>query len=257
MNHTSTEIMVTAAAKELVDGETAFVGVGIPMLACNLAKSTHAPDLQLVYESGIVGAPVSRGRIPTTVGDPKLVSDSLGVIPMFEGFGTYLQGGNVDVGFLSGAQIDRFGNINSTVIGDYDEPDVRLPGSGGACEIAINAKRTVVIMPHERRRFPERVDFITSPGYLDGRERRRDLGMSGGPEVVVTDKAVLRFDESGEVYVDEIHPGVTRGDVLDATAWDIEFADEIPETTEPTDVELETLRQELDPTGVYIGDPEN
>jgi len=255
MSWTPAELMVTAAARELNDGDSVFVGVGIPMLASNLAKSTHAPNIQLIYESGIIGSPVSRGRIPTTVGAPKLVSGSIGIIPMFEGFSTYLQGGNIDIGFLSGAQIDRFGNINSTVIGGYENPDVRLPGSGGACEIAVNADRTVAILPHERRRFPQQVDFITSPGYIDEKVSREELGMTGGPEVVVTDKAILRFADSGEMYVDEIHPGVAHEEVNDATGWDIQFAKDITETSEPSDNELQLLREELDPTGVYIGDP--
>lgn len=153
MNWTPTELMVTAAARELDDGESVFVGVGIPMPASDLAKSTHSPNIQLINESGIIGSPVFRGPIPTTVGDPKLVSGSVGLIPMFEGFITYLHGGNIDLGFLSGAQIDRFGNINSTVIGDYENPDVRLPRSDGACEIAVDANRTVAILPHERQCF--------------------------------------------------------------------------------------------------------
>lgn len=252
MTYTTTEIMVTTAAKELDDGQTVFVGIGTPMLACNLAKSTHAPDLQLVYESGIIGAPVSRGGVPTSIADPKLVSNSVGLIPMFEGFSTYLQGGRIDVGFLGGAQIDRYGNINSTVIGEYHDPDVRLPGSGGACEIASNARRTIIITPHERRRFPPEVDFITSPGYVEGRAGRAELGLRGGPSTVITDKAVLRFDDAGELFVAQLHPGVTREAVQEATGWDISFADEVGETAAPTEAEVRLLRDVLDPEETYL-----
>lgn len=252
MTYTDTEIMVTTAAGALEDGQTVFVGIGAPMLACNLAKSMDAPNLELIYESGIIGAPVTRGGVPTSIADPKLVSNAVGIIPMFEGFSTYLQGGRIDVGFLGGAQIDRFGNINSTVIGDYDAPTVRLPGSGGACEIAVNAKRTIIIAPHERRRFPESVDFITSPGYVDGRAGREDLGLSGGPSAVITDKAVMRFDEAGEMYVEKLHPGVTREAVLDATGWEIAFTEHVGETDPPTEEEIRFLRDVLDPERIYI-----
>lgn len=255
MRYTDTEIMVTTAAAALDDGDTVFVGIGIPMMACNLAKSTQAPNLTLIYESGIIGAPVTRGGVPTSIADPMLVSDSVGIIPMFEGFSTYLQGGRIDVGFLGGAQIDRFGNINSTVIGDYEDPTVRLPGSGGACEIAVNAKRTIIITPHERRRFPESVDFITSPGYVDGRDGRASLGLGGGPSVVITDKAVMRFDDAGELFVAQLHPGVTRRDVQEATGWDIGFAEAVDETSPPTEEEVRFIRDVLDPDRIYIEEP--
>jgi glutaconate CoA-transferase subunit B len=257
MSYTSTEIMVTTAAKQLTDGETAFVGIGTPMLACNLAKSTHAPNLELVYESGVVGAPVSTGGVPTTIADPKLASNSAAIYPMHEGFSRMLQGGRIDVGFLGGAQIDRWGNINSTCIGDYESPDVRFPGSGGACEIACNAKRFMIITPHERRRFPEEVDFLTSPGYVDGEGGREGVGLErGGPSRVITDKAVMRFDDSGEMYVDQLHPGITREEVQEATGWEIPFADDVEETPEPTDEEIDLMRNVLDPDRTYIDPPD-
>ena len=256
-NYTDTELMIARAAAELRDDDTVLVGVGVPNLACNLAKRTHAPNLRLVYESGTVDSDPS--KLPLSIGDPVLAAGARSIVPMAEGFGRYLQAGRVDVGFLGGAQIDRRGNVNSTVIGDYDDPDVRLPGSGGACEIASNTHRTVVVTPHSRRRFPEEVDFVTSPGYVGGREGRADLGLRGGPEAVITDKAVMRFDESGEMYVETVHPRSSREAVQAATGWDIQFADgveagrEVGETPPPTDEELRLVRDELDPDGVYTG----
>ncbi len=252
MNYTATETMVSAASNELENGSVTFVGVGLPMLACNLAKNTHAPSLQMIYESGIIGAPASQNGVPSSVGAPDLVSSSISVLPMFEGFSTYLQGDEIDVGFLGGAQIDRVGNINSSVIGSYENPRVRLPGSGGACEIAENARETYVIMPHEKRRFPEEVDFVTSAGSRN--QTQKDTGRDDprGPSVVFTDKGVLRFDENNELFVASIHPGSSRKDIEANTAWDIPFADDVAQTTPPTKHELEVLRSELDPTSEYI-----
>jgi glutaconate CoA-transferase subunit B len=246
---TPRELMVAAAARELDDGERVLVGIGVPNLACVLAKRTGAPDLRMVYESGTVGSdPASP---PLSIGDPALVSGAVGVRPMLDGFNYDLQAGRIDVGFLGGAQVDKHGNINSTVIGDYEDPVVRLPGSGGACEIACNAGRTIVIAPHTERRFPESVDFVTSPGYVGGREGRRELGLDGGPAAVITDKAVCRFDDAGDLYVDSLHPGVDRAAVRAATGWDVAFADDLGTTDPPTDRELRLLREELDPDGLY------
>jgi len=250
LEYTDTELLVTIAARELEDDESVLVGVGVPNLACNLAKRTHAPNLRLFYESGTIDSDPS--SLPLSIGDPVLASGALGVTPMYEGFSRYLQAGRIDVGFLGGAQIDRYGNINSTVIGEYDDPTVRLPGSGGACEIASNAHRTLVLTSHQRRRFPESVDFVTSPGYLDGRESREALGLRGGPEAVITDLAVMRFDAAGELYVESLHPGVDRSDVQEATGWELAFADEVETTTPPTGEELSLLREELDPDGLYL-----
>ncbi|MFB6309689.1 MAG: CoA-transferase subunit beta [Salinirussus sp.] len=251
-DYTAREIMVTAAADELDNGESTLVGTGIPMLACNLAKATHAPDLQLVYESGVVDSELLTGGLPDIISGPKPASNAVSILPQFEGLSTYLQGGRIDVGFLGGAQVDKHGNLNSTVVGDYDDPTVRLPGSGGACEIACNAGRTLVITPHEPRRFPAEVDFVTSPGYVDGRDGRQELGLNGGPEAVITDKAVLRFDDAGEAYVDALHPGVSRAEVREATGWDLAFGTEVGRTDEPSAETVRLLREELDPTGQVI-----
>lgn len=250
-DYTETELMLVRSAQELRDDDTVLVGVGVPNLACNLAKRTHAPNLQMVYESGTVDSNPS--RLPLSIGDPVLATDARSIVPMEQAFGRYLQAGRVDVGFLGGAQIDRYGNINSTVIGEYDDPTVRLPGSGGACEIASNTHRTIVITPHTARRFPPEVDFVTSPGYVDGLETREELGLRGGPEVVVTDKAVMRFDDTGEMYVESLHPGVTESAVREATGWDVAFADTVTETPPPTAEEIRIVREDLDPEGVYTG----
>src|SRR5918992_404093 len=164
------EFMAAAAAQELLDGQTVFVGIGLPNLACNLARATHAPNLVLIYESGAVGAVPE--RLPVSIGDPALVTGSLMVCSMADVFQSLLQNGRIEVGFLGGAQIDRYANINTTVVGGYHRPAVRLPGSGGAAEIAIHARRTVVISRLDRRAFPEAVDFVTSPGHhTRGRDR--------------------------------------------------------------------------------------
>src|SRR6476661_1977376 len=173
--YSASELMVCQAARQLHDDDVVFVGIGLPNLACNLARRLHAPRLVLIYESGAVGADPK--RLPISIGDPALVTDSLSVCSMFDVFSFYLQGGLIDVGFLQGSQIDRFGNLNTTVVGDYRQPKVRLPGSGGACEIAIHAKRVFVITPQSKRSFPERVDFITSPGFVDGPSTRNEPGM--------------------------------------------------------------------------------
>jgi glutaconate CoA-transferase subunit B len=251
VEYTDTELMIARAANELENGDTTLVGVGVPNIACNLAKRTHAPELEMVYESGTIDSNPS--SLPLSIGDPVLASNAKSVVPMVQSFGNYLQAGRIDVGFLGGAQIDKRGNINSTVIGDYDDPDVRLPGSGGACEIASNTERTIIITPHSERRFPEEVDFVTSPGYVGGRENRRELGLRGGPDAVITDKGVMRFDDAGEMYLTSVHPGSSEAAVQDATGWDLEIADDLDTTAPPTADEVTLIREELDPDGVYTG----
>ncbi|MFP4625573.1 MAG: CoA-transferase [Natronomonas sp.] len=254
VEYTNAELMVVTAAREIRDGESVMVGLGLPSVASNLAKRTHAPDIQQVYEAGIVGAE-PRGTIPYGVAGPELVDGATSAVPMIDVFGSLLQGGHLDVGFLGGAQVDRYGNINSTVIGEYNDPEVRLPGSGGACTIACNAGRTMIIMPHEPRRFPERVDFVTSPGYLDEDRSREDLGLrGGGPELLITDKAVFRFDENGEAYVDSLHPRVDRAEIQDATGWDVRFAPDVGRTPTPDQEELRLIRKDIDPEGTYMGE---
>lgn len=244
------ELMVCQAARQLHDGEVVFVGIGLPNLACNLARRRHAPKLVLIYESGAVGAEPK--RLPISIGDPSLVTNSLGVFSMFDVFNLYLQRGLIDVGFLQGVQIDRFGNLNTTVIGDYRHPKVRLPGSGGACEIAILAKRVFVIAPQSKRAFPERVDFITSPGFVDGPERRRNPGLpGGGPVMVITNLGCYEFSD-GEMVLTSLHPGCTVEQVRENTGWDVRISQQLTTTEAPNDEELRIIREDLDPSHLFI-----
>jgi glutaconate CoA-transferase, subunit B len=245
-------MMAAVAARELRDGEVVFVGIGLPNLACNLARAIHAPNLVLIYESGAVGAEPE--RLPVSIGDPSLVTGSLMVCGMADVFQCLLQNGRIEVGFLGGAQIDRFCNINTTVVGEYSHPSVRLPGSGGAAEIAIHARRTLVIGRLSRRAFPESVDFITSPGQRIRGRSRRELGMPGaGPMKVVTDKAILEADpESGELVATALYPGVSLGEVRGAVGWELRSLSEMAEVPAPTDRELDLLRRVLDPHQLYL-----
>jgi glutaconate CoA-transferase subunit B len=247
-------MMASVAARELVDGEVVFVGIGLPNLACNLARATHAPRLVLVYESGAVGAaPV---RLPVSIGDPALVTGSLMVCGMADVFQLILQNGRIGVGFLGGAQIDRYGNINTTVIGSYERPTVRLPGSGGAAEIAIHARRTLVVSKLSPRAFPERVDFITSPGHgsAGGAASRRQLRMPGaGPVKVITDQAVLEVDEAtGELVLAALYPGVEASDVRARVGWPLQCRPRLGRVEPPAATELRLLRDVLDPEGLYL-----
>ncbi len=249
------EMMIVAAARELAGQRVCFVGVGLPNIAVNLAKRTVAPDLELVYEAGVFGA--EPARLPLSIGDPTIVSGAIAVTSMFELFSFYLQGGLIDVGFLGAAQIDRFGNINTTVIGpDYAHPTTRLPGSGGACEIAINARQVFVILRQSTRSFVERIDFQTSPGNLGGAEQsqriRREQGWLGrGPSLVVTDLGVYHFDDGGEMRLDSLHPGVTLEAVRATIGWEVRVSPTLITTPPPTDEELRLIRVELDPGGAY------
>jgi glutaconate CoA-transferase subunit B len=248
------EMMIVAAARELAGQHVCFVGVGLPNIAVNLAKRTVSPDLELVYEAGVFGA--EPARLPLSIGDPTIVTGAIAVTSMLELFGYYLQRGLIDVGFLGAAQIDRFGNINTTVIGDYAHPKTRLPGSGGACEIAINARQVFVIMRQSARSFVDRIDFRTSPGNLGGAENaariRREQGWLGsGPSVVVTDLGIYHFDETGEMRLDSLHPDATLDEVRATMGWEPKVAADLATTPEPTAVELRLIREELDPEGMY------
>jgi glutaconate CoA-transferase subunit B len=229
-----------------------LVGVGIPNLAANLARKLQAPGLNMVYESGAVGS--NPTRMPLSIGDPCLVSGAKSVCSMYEQFAYYLQGGRIDVGFLGGAQIDKYGNINSTVIGSYKTPKVRLPGSGGACDIASNVRKIIVITPHEKRRFVEKVDFLTSPGFVGGKQAWKELKLrGGGPYAVITNLCTFKFDEeTGEMMVVSLHPGVTIEQVQENTPWTVKVAEKLEQTPPPTEKELSTLRS-LDPDGIYLG----
>ncbi len=252
MTYTPSELMAVVAARELRDGEVVFVGIGLPNLACNLARATHAPGLVLIYESGAVGAEPE--RLPVSIGDPSLVTGSLMVCGMADVFQCLLQNGRIEVGFLGGAQIDRHGNINTTVVGPYDRPTVRLPGSGGAAEIAIHARRTLVISRLSRRAFPETVDFVTSPGHRIGGRSRRELGMPGaGPVRVVTDKAILEVEPgTGELVLAALYPGATVLDVRAGVGWPLRCRDHLEPVAPPTERELTLLRDVLDPRRLFL-----
>ena len=219
-----TNDMICAAAAELRDRDVVFVGIGLPSLACNLARATHAPDLTLIYESGTIGSRPE--RIPLSIGDPALVTGTLMVAPMIDVFQLVLQRGHIDVGFLGAAQIDRFGNINTTVIGSYAKPNVRLPGSGGAAEIAAHAKRVLVVTKLDKRAFPEKVDFITSRGDRVSR--------------VITDKCIFdRDSKRGELVLSALYSGATVDDIRASVGWDLQLAPKVQTFSTP---DSDTLR---------------
>jgi glutaconate CoA-transferase subunit B len=248
-DYTASEMMICASARELAGARVVFVGIGLPNIACNLAQRTVAPDLELVYEAGVYGARPS--RLPLSIGDPCLVTGATAVLGMPQLFQYYLQGGLIDVGFLGAAQIDRYGNLNTTVIGRYERPKVRLPGSGGACEIALLAGRVLIVSRLNRRTFVERLDFVTSPGHLDGGESRARLGHYGqGPTAVITDMGIFRFDrDTREMVLAELHPGCSVEAVQEQVGWPLKVADDLAETPPPTPEELRIMREELDPAG--------
>jgi glutaconate CoA-transferase subunit B len=245
-------MLVVAGARALAGRRVCFVGIGLPNIAVALAQRTVAPEIELVYESGVYGA--RPARLPLSIGDPCLVTGATAAMSMVELFQYYLQGGLIDVGFLGAAQLDRYGNINTTVIGPYDRPKVRLPGSGGACEIAINAREVFVLMRQSARSFVERIDFRTSPGNLGGAALRAAQGWQGqGPSVVVTDLGTYRFDaDSGEMVLATVHPGVTVDDVRAATGWAVRLDGGLHTTPAPTAEELRLIREELDPERIYV-----
>lgn len=224
--YTADEMMAVEAARRLRNGAVCFVGIGLPSLACNLARATHAPDCVLVYESGTIGAKPT--RLPLSIGDGELADTADLVVSVPEMFGYWLQGGRIDVGFLGAAQIDRHGNLNSTVIGDYRQPKVRLPGGGGAPEIATAAGEVFVLLRQSNRTFVERLDFRTSVGSR--------------VSVVVTDLGVLEPDADGELQLTRTHPGITVDGVRAATGWPLRVSDALAETEGPSDAELLALR---------------
>lgn len=251
MSYSPSELMIVSAARALAGSRVVFVGVGLPNIACNLARRSHSPQMELVYESGVFGA--QPARLPLSIGDPTLVSGATAVGSMADLFMFYLQGGRVDVALLGGAQIDRYGNLNSTVIGDYAQPKVRLPGSGGACEIAINARRIFMIMRLSKRAFVEKLDFLTSPGYLDGGDARRRLAYPGeGPALVITDRALFGFDNPDhEMTLIELAPGESVEGVREAVGWALRVSERLREMEPPSPGELAIIREQLDPQGLY------
>lgn len=249
-DYTLSELMVAAAAREIHDGDMVFVGMRLPILGFLLAQATHAPNAVGVYELGVTReVPVESPVL--TMGDlPNLYratwcTDTLDVMAL-------LGRGRVDLSFIGGAQVDRYGNLNTTYVGDREGKFVRLPGSGGACDLASLAKAHIIIMAHEKRRFVERVDYVTSPGYGEGGEWREQVGLPrGGPRSVITTRGVLRFDPaSKEMVLASVHPGVSEEEVRENTGWELRVADDISETPAPTEEELALLGQ-FDPEGFW------
>ncbi len=248
MSSSPAETMIVAAARALSNDDVCFVGIGAPSAACNLARLTHAPDIVLIYESGTIGA--RPAVLPLSIGDGELCDTALTTVSVPEMFGYWLQGGRITVGFLGGAQIDRFANLNTTVIGDYAHPSVRLPGGGGAPEISSHCRRIFITMAMGRRAFVDKLPFITSFGHGEGGDHRARLGLRTlGPTEVITDLCVLRPDpETKELRVTSLHPGVSREDVTAACGWKVRFAADVAESPPPTETELAVLRELQDRT---------
>jgi glutaconate CoA-transferase, subunit B len=242
VSYTAVEMMTVSAARALANDDVCFVGIGLPSAACNLARFTHAPRLRLVYESGTIEA--RPDVLPLSIGDGELCETALATVSVPEMFQYWLQGGRITIGFLGGAQVDRFGNLNSTVIGDYARPKVRLPGGGGAPEIAACCRRTFIVMRHSRRAFVDRLAFVTTLGHGPTGRERRALGLTTeGPALLVSDLCTMRpHPETKELQVTSLHPGVTREQVVEQTGWPVTFAATVDETPAPTARELDVLR---------------
>ena len=251
--YTTDEMMTISAARLLKNGSVCFVGIGLPSTAANLARLTHAPEAVLIYESGPIG---TKPRVlPLSIGDGELADTADTVVSTPEIFRYWLQGGRVDVGFLGAAQIDRYANINTTVTGDYDKPKTRLPGAGGAPEISSSAKEVLIVVKQSERTFVEKLDFITSVGFLTGGDARKRAGIAGnGPTAVITDLCIMRPEPPAfELVVCSMHPGVSAETIRKKTGWDVRFSDHCTETVPPTEHELKVLRDLLARTAVAHG----
>ncbi len=252
VNYNLSQLMVTAAAREIVDGEVVFVGMRLPLLGFLLAKSTHAPEAIGVYELGIVrDTPAPEPLM--TMGDLPNLSRAQWLADTADAMGL-LQQGAVDLSFIGGAQVDRYGNLNTSYIGGVDTVETRLPGSGGACDLACLARRHIIVMSHEKRRFVPRVDYITSPGYGSGGTWRQEIGLPrGGPSTVITTLGILRFETgTNEMVLAALHPGVTAETVLENTGWPLKIAPDLSTTAVPTESELNILAR-FDPDGFWTG----
>jgi len=240
--YTADEMMTVAAARMLRNGMVCFVGIGLPSAAANLARLTHAPDVVLIYESGPIGT--KPAVLPLSIGDGELAETANAVVSIPEMFSYWLQGGRIDIGFLGAAQIDRFANINTTVIGDYNAPATRLPGAGGAPEIATSSREVLITLRQNKRAFVEKLDFVTSAGHLNGGDSRAKLGFPGkGPTAVITDLGFLTPDPlTKELTLTSLHPGITADRVREATGWPLKIAREVAATPAPTATELDVLR---------------
>ena len=236
------EMMTIAAARQLTSKDVCFVGIGAPSAACNVARLTHAPDITLISESGTIGT--APDVLPLSIGDGELCETAVSTVAVPEMFRYWLQGGRISIGFLGAAQLDRYGNINTTVIGDYHHPKVRLPGGGGAPEIATSCGEIYITLKQAQRSMVEKIDFFTSFGHGEGGDHRQRLGIkTKGPTLLITDLAIWRPDpETKEFVVRSLHRGVTREMVQETCGWTVRFADDLEETPPPTELELTTLR---------------
>jgi len=250
-DYTLTELMAVAAAREIRDKEIVFVGTGLPMLGAMLAQHTHAPNCVITFQAGTIDSKLA--HLPMSVGDPRVVRLASTTAGLFEIFATVLQRGYIDVGFLSGAQIDKFGNINATAIGDYHHPTVRFTGSGGSGDIACLSKRTILIVKHEKHRLPERVDYITSLGWIDGPEGKKKAGLTlGGPSAIIITLGVLRFDDkTKEAYLASYHPGISPQSIQENTGFQLDISRSV-ETERPTEQEISILRDFIDPERIFL-----
>jgi glutaconate CoA-transferase subunit B len=241
--YTQTEMMTIAAARSLRNDDICFVGIGAPSSASNLARLTHAPDITLIYESGTIEAKPT--VLPLSIGDGELCDTALTTVGVPEMFRYWLQGGRITVGFLGGAQIDRFANLNTTVLGDYAQPIVRLPGGGGAPEIASHCGEVFIVMVQSKRAFVNKLDFITSFGHGDGGDHRHRLGLrTKGPSRLITDLCIFEPDaKTREMHVVSIHPGISRTQIQDNSGWQVRYAAHVGDTPAPTVAELTVLRE--------------
>ena len=247
---TTLELMAVCGARAIKNHEVVFIGTGLPMIAAMLAKKTHAPEAKIVYEAGFIDS--NAIDIALSIADSRLGYRASGAIGLIETLGLMLQGGHVDVGFVGAAQIDEHGNINTTWIGNFENPTVRLPGSGGGNDIVSSAKRIVILMTHEKRKLVKKLDYTTSPGFLDGPGAREKIGLrGGGPSLVVTNLCRLDFDpETKRLRLATVHPGVSVQQVVENTGCDLIVPEKVPTTELPTHEELKLLRQ-IDPYGIY------
>jgi glutaconate CoA-transferase subunit B len=252
--YSTLELMAACGSRAIKDHEVVFVGTGLPMIASLLAKRMHAKNAKIVYEGGFIDS--NAIDIACSIADSRLAYRASAAVGLIETLGLLLQGGHCDVGFVGAAQIDEYGNLNTTYIGDFDHPKVRLPGSGGGNDIVSSAKRIVVIMKHEKRKFTKKLDYLTSPGFLDGPDARKRVGLKGGgPSLIVTDFCQLGFDEkTKKLKLSTVHPGMTVQQVVENTGCDLIVKEPVPETEPPTYEELNLLRI-IDPTNIYIPKP--
>jgi len=252
---TAVEQMIVSAARLIRDGQVLMVGTQWPIIVSLLAKSLHAPDITICYEGGCVLRKIPE-RIPLFTGDPVANSSSVFLGDSFDTLGMVLHGGKADMGLLSAAAVDRYGNINTTCIGNYATPEIRFGGSGGACDFGSLAPRTVIILEHHNRRFPEKVDFITTPGYLRGKQTRTEAGLRSntGPYAVVTTLGLFHFDDEGEMSLAGYHPSASVEEVGQNVQWNLKVADQVKPLLPPSEKELAVLRDKIDPAGMYLRD---